>query len=52
MLFVEDILKSVTKADVGLHNFLMKKNCKGDSQYCPPNYINREENDRVLLGDW
>ena len=52
MLFVEDILKSVTKADVGSHNFLMKKNHKGDNQYCPPSYISREENDHVLLGDW
>ena len=45
-------VKSVTKAVVGLHNFLMKKNHEGDNQYCPPNYIEREENDHVLPGDW
>ena len=45
-------VKSVTKAVVGLHSFLMKKNHEGDNQYCPPNYIDREENDLVLPGDW
>ena len=45
-------VKSVTKAIGGLHNFLMKKNHEGDNQYCPPNYIDREENDHVLPGDW
>ena len=45
-------MKSVTKAVVGLHNFLMKKNHEGDNQYCPPNYIDREENDHVLPRDW
>ena len=44
-------VKSVTKAVVGLHSFLMKKNHEGDNQYCPPNYIDREENDHVLSGD-
>ena len=45
-------VKSVTKAVVGLHSFLMKKNHEGDNQYCPPNYIDREENYHVLPGDW
>ena len=45
-------MKSVTKAVVGLHNFLMKKNHEGDNQYCPPNYIDRGKDDHVLPGDW
>ena len=45
-------VKSVTKAVVGLHNFLMKKNHEGDNQYCPPNYIDKEENDHVVPGEW
>ena len=45
-------VKSVTKAVVRLHDFLMKKNREGDNQYCPPNYIDRDENDHVLSGDW
>ena len=45
-------MKSVTKAVVGLHNLLMKKIHEGDNQHCPPDYIDREENNHVLLGDW
>ena len=45
-------VKSVTKAVVGLHSFLMKKNHEGDNQYCPPNYIDRGKDDHVLPGDW
>ena len=37
---------------VGLHNFLMEKTHKGDNQYYPLNYIDREENDHVLPGKW
>ena len=44
-------VKSVTNAIVGLHNFLLEKNHEGDNQYCPPNYIVREENDHALLGE-
>ena len=43
--------KSMTKAIVGLYNFLLEKNHEGDNQYCPPNFIDREENDNVLLGE-
>ena len=45
-------VKSVTKEIIGLHNFLMKKNHEGGNQYCPPNYIDREEIDQVVPGDW
>ena len=41
---------SVTKVIFGLHNFLRKKNHEGENQYCPPNYVEREENDQVLPG--
>ena len=44
-------VKSMTKAIVGLYNFLLEKNHEGDNQYCPPNFIDREENDNVLLGE-
>ena len=45
-------VKPVTKAIVGLHNFLLEKNHEVDNQYCPLNYIDREKNDHVLPRDW
>ena len=45
-------MKSVTKAIVGLHNCLMERKHEGDNQYCPPNYIDKKENDHVLPRDW
>ena len=42
----------VTKVIVGLHNFLRKLNHEGENQYCPLNYVEREENDHVIPGAW
>ena len=45
-------MTSVIEAIFGLHNFLLEKKHEGDNKYCPPNYIDREENDHFLPGDW
>ena len=40
-------VKSVTKAIVALHNFLMYKN-----QHCPPNYVDSDGPQGVIPGKW
>ncbi len=48
-----DIATAITKAVVGLHNFLMKsKRLDGFSRYCPPDCLDRDRNDTLHEGSW
>ena len=47
-------VKSVTKAIVALHNFLMYKSQANpnENQYCPPNYVDSDGVQGVIPGQW
>ena len=44
-------VESITKAAVGLHNFLMKDRVFND-KYCPPGFVDREQNGNLRNGEW
>ena len=48
-----EVVESVTKACVALHNYLMKDRIfDGDNLYCPREFIDRERRDNTIRGQW
>lgn len=48
-----DTVNSITKAVVGLHNFLMvSQRMHSDSSYCPPGFTDQESVDFCVHGEW
>ena len=43
-------IKYITKADVILHNFLMRKSAR--NMYCPPGYVDQKTSQRLSPGSW
>lgn len=47
-----EIAEEATKAIVALHNFLIHISNESRNNYCPPNYVDREDNGEFIPGEW